>query len=67
MTVFVMFIQRFFAAFKLLQFIEGHVVIEVPIIIDEFTGMFGAGSDVVYKGGLRAASLLQVVLKVINS
>ena len=30
-TFFVMFILRFFAVFKLLQFIEGHVVIETPI------------------------------------
>ena len=31
MSFFVMFILRFFAVFKLLQFIEGHVVIEAPI------------------------------------
>ena len=29
--VLVMFVLRFFAIFKLLQFMEGHVVIEVPI------------------------------------
>ena len=31
MTFYVMFILRFFAVFKLLQFIEGHEVIKVPI------------------------------------
>ena len=31
--VFVMFILRFFAVFKLLQLTEGYVVIEVPIMI----------------------------------
>ena len=32
MTFFVMFILRFFAVFKLLQFIEGHIVIKAPTI-----------------------------------
>ena len=31
MTFFVMFILRFFVVFKLLQFIEGHIVIKAPI------------------------------------
>ena len=32
MTFLVMLILRFFAVFKLLQFIEGHTVIKAPII-----------------------------------
>ena len=35
MTFFVMFILRFFTVFKLLQFIEAHVVTEAPISLRE--------------------------------